>query len=163
MQPATQPDTSVPDSAIAAALGRIPSGLFIVAWREGGADRCMLASWIMQAGFDPPQVSVAVAPARDLLRAVDHGACFTVSVLGESQRSLLARFAKPSADPFAGLAISRAASGAAVLADASAWLECRPGARLAHGDHVVVLAEVRAAGGVGGEPAVHVRKSGMRY
>ncbi|MFO0423090.1 MAG: hypothetical protein ACK52C_05475 [Planctomycetia bacterium] len=37
------------DDAVATALGRIPSGLFIVSWRLEGVDRTMLASWVMQA------------------------------------------------------------------------------------------------------------------
>jgi len=163
MQPSTQPDAAAVDFGIPAALGRIPSGLFVVAWRAANEDRCMLASWVMQAGFAPPQVSVAVASSRDLLTALDQGATFTVSVLAESQRSLLARFGKPSPEAFAGLDVHRTASGAAVLADAAAWLDCRPTTRAAHGDHVVVLAEVIAGGGTGAEPAVHVRKNGLRY
>lgn len=123
----------------------------------------MLASWIMQAGFIPPQISVAVASSRDLLGAIDHGVHFAISVMAESQRPLLARFGKPSPDPFAGLEVARVACGAVVLTDAAAWLECQPVARAAHGDHAVVLAEVRAAGGTGTEPAVHVRRNGLRY
>jgi len=163
MQPAAQPDTPAHDIAISAALGRIPSGLFVVAWREGSLDRCMLASWIMQAGFVPPLISVAVASSRDLLVSLDHGSGFVVSVLADSQRSLLARFGKPSTDPFGGLEVRRAVGGAAALADAAAWLECHPVGRAAHGDHAVVLAEVRAAGGTGCEPAIHIRRNGMRY
>ena len=111
----------------------------------------------------PPQISVAVESSRDLLSAIDAGSRFTVNVLAESQRSLLARFGKPSPEPLAGLEVLRAASGAAVLAEVPAWFECRPVARAAHGDHVVVLAEIQAAGGTGGEPAVHIRKNGLRY
>jgi len=163
MQPTPQPPVGPADSEIAAALGRIPSGLFIVAWCDDGADRCMLASWVMQAGFAPPQVSVAIAESRDLLSAIDRGLPFVVSVLGDSQRGLLARFGKAGPEPFAGLTVHRTASGAAALPDAAAWMECRPTARAAHGDHVVVLAEVVTAGGGGGEPAVHVRRNGLRY
>jgi flavin reductase (DIM6/NTAB) family NADH-FMN oxidoreductase RutF len=167
MQPTPQSDTPAATEpaapVIAAALGRIPSGLFVVGWRDGDADRAMLASWVMQAGFAPPLVSVAVAPSRDLLAAIDRGASFAVSVLGDSQRSLLARFGKPADDPFAGLPIDRTPGGLAALAEAAAWLECRPAAQARHGDHVVVLAEVVAAGGTGAEPVVHVRKNGLRY
>lgn len=169
MQPMTQTDIPVStqpesDPAIAAALGRIPSGLFVVAWREDEADRSMLASWVMQAGFAPPLVSIAVAASRDLLAALDRNAPFVVSVLGESQRSLLARFGKPAADAFDGLAVHRAASGVAALANAAAWMECRPVTRAAHGDHVVVLAEVVSGAAADGlQPLVHVRKNGLRY
>lgn len=157
--------TAVADADPAAALGRIPSGLFVVAWRFADQDRALLASWIMQAGFEPPAISLAVATTRDLLAALDAGAGFAVSVLGEAQRSLVGRFAKPGADPFAGLDVRRTGSGIAVLPEAAAWLECRPLARAASGgDHVVVVAEVLVtAAAEGRAPLVHTRKNGLRY
>jgi flavin reductase (DIM6/NTAB) family NADH-FMN oxidoreductase RutF len=164
-QPSAQNAPPAADANPAAALGRIPSGLFVVAWRVADQDRALLASWVMQAGFEPPAISLAIATSRDLLAAIDAGAAFTVSVLGESQRALVGRFAKPSAEPFAGLDVRRTGSGVAVLADAAAWLECRPLARAATGgDHVVVVAEVLATGAAEGRaPLVHTRKNGLRY
>ena len=129
----------------------------------------MLASWVMQAGFNPPTITLAVAPGRELLAAIDRGATFTVNVLGEGQRPLLARFGRPAApdeDPFADLPVTRTPRGSAALAEAAAWLECRGVGRVGGSDtdHCVVLAEVTAAGcGSGGDPLVHVRKNGLRY
>ena len=160
---------ALPEADLAAALGRIPSGLFVITWRAAGADRGMLASWVMQAGFDPPLVSVAVGTSRDLLAALAGGAAFVVNVLAESQKGLLGRFGKPPAegeDPFAGLAVERTAEGAAALSDAAAWLACRPVAEAVApgGDHVVVVGRVEAARGTtAAEPLVHVRRSGLRY
>ena len=151
------PQTPAPTDldGFAAALGRIPSGLFIVSWRAADADRGMLASWVMQSGFEPPLVSVAVGTSRD--------------VLAESQRSLLARFGKPPADgedPFAGLAITRTPSGIAALAEAAGWMECRPVAEAAAAgaDHVLVLGQIEAAGGrPDAPPLVHLRRNGLKY
>jgi flavin reductase (DIM6/NTAB) family NADH-FMN oxidoreductase RutF len=155
------------DDVVATALGRIPSGLFIITWRHEGADRGMLASWVMQAGFVPPAVTVAVAASRDLLAAIAAGTRFVVNILGESQRPLLARFGRPAApgeDPFAGLDIVRSPCGAAAIASASGWLECRGTAQAVGGDHVIVVAEVTDAGSGSGEPAlVHTRRNGLRY
>ena len=39
--------TPPPDSALAA-LGRIPSGLFVLTLRHGGRETGMLASWVQQ-------------------------------------------------------------------------------------------------------------------
>lgn len=168
MQPTSQTDTPSPlvnetQAAVAAALGRIPSGLFVVSWRDATSDRTMLASWVMQAGFSPPLVSVAIAASRELLAVLERGSSFAISVLGDSQRPLLSRFGKPVPDPFEGLAVCRTPAGPTVLADAAAWLECRRVASASHGDHVVVLAEVTAAGGSEREPLVHVRRNGLRY
>lgn len=150
------------------ALGRIPSGLFVVTWRDAEADRGMLASWVMQAGFAPPMVSLAVAPGRGLMAAIDAAHPFVVNVLAESQRPLLGRFAKAAEDPFEGLAVTRTPAGVAVLADVAAWLECRAvsrtgGTDAVRCDHELVLARVVAAGGGDREPLVHVRKNGLRY
>jgi flavin reductase (DIM6/NTAB) family NADH-FMN oxidoreductase RutF len=173
-QPTSQ---SEPVEAIGVALGRIPSGLFVVTWRAqendtDATDRAMLASWIMQGGFAPPLITIAVGATRDLLNAIDQCSPFVVNVLGESQRSLVGRFGKPAApgeDPFAGMAVERSPSGTAVIPEAIAWLECQAvtqagGSGGQMGDHVIILARVLAAG-VGPEqaPLVHVRKNGLRY
>lgn len=165
-----------PTEAVGAALGRIPSGLFVVTWRsqidDNATDRAMLASWVMQGGFVPPLITIAVGSARELLAAIDQCTPFVVNVLGESQRSLVGRFGKPAAegdDPFAGMAITRSPSGIAVIADGIAWLECQAvtqagGSGGQMGDHVIILARV-LAGGTGAEqaPLVHVRRNGLRY
>ena len=100
--PEKTPGGPVVTDATAAALGRIPSGLFVVTWRgreddAAAQDRAMLASWVMQGGFVPPLITIAVGTSRDLLAAIDQCTPFVVNVLGESQRSLLARFGRPAA------------------------------------------------------------------
>jgi flavin reductase (DIM6/NTAB) family NADH-FMN oxidoreductase RutF len=173
-QPTSQNE---PSEAIGAAIGRIPSGLFVVTWRGSDADatatdRAMLASWVMQGGFSPPLITIAVGASRDLLSAIDQCTPFVINVLGESQRPLVARFGKPAApgeDPFAGLNVDRSPSGTAVIADATAWLECQAvtqvgGSGGQMGEHVIILARVQTAGtGPDQAPLVHVRKNGLRY
>ncbi|MEI7780950.1 MAG: flavin reductase family protein [Planctomycetota bacterium] len=148
-------------------LGRIPSGLFVVTWRAAEADRFMLASWVMQAGFSPPAITVAVGSSRDLLTAIATGTPFVVNILGESQRPLLARFGRPPVageDPFAGIEIVRGSSGAPAIAAATGWLECRGIAQAPSGDHTIVVAEVTdGRTGSAEPPLVHLRRNGLRY
>lgn len=154
---------------LSSALGRIPSGLFVITWRTDEIDHVMLASWVMQAGFEPPLVSVAIGTSRELLVAARGGARFVVNVLAESQRALLARFGKPLAegtDPFVGLAIERTEDGMAAFADAPAWLACRMAAEavVPSGDHIVIVARVEAARGTPDTPPViHIRRNGLKY
>jgi len=166
---------TVVDEAVATMLGRIPSGLFVVTWRDGSADRGMLASWVMQASFRPPMVTIAVESSRDLLAAIEREVPFVVNVLGESQRSLLARFSRPAGagdDPFAGLAVDRTPCGTAAITGGVGWMECRAAGTIggprdgcaAAGDHAVVLAAITAAGtGPAAAPLVHLRRNGLRY
>ncbi len=162
--------SSAPATAeISAALGRIPSGLFVIAWRREGRDGVMLASWVMQAGFDPPVVSLAVAPSREFLAAARDGQQFVVNVLSEHQRSLLARFGKPipeGEEPFAGITVDRTSENVAAISDAASWLACRMvGEAVVDGaDHVVVVGRVEAARGVSDTaPLVHLRRNGLKY
>ena len=168
-QPQEMASSSTAASEIGAALGRFPSGLFVISWRSQDRDRVMLASWAMQAGFEPPMVSLAVAPSREFFTAARCRVPFVINVLAASQRNLLARFGKPIAegeDPFDGIAMHRITDDLAVIDGAASWLACRMvgEATVDGADHVVVVARVESAGGTAAiEPLVHIRKNGLRY
>src|SRR6516164_4830047 len=79
---------------LAAALGRIPSGLFIVTLRQGEAETGMLASWVQQCSFDPPQISLAIRNERDLLAWLTPDTAFTVNILDDTQTDMIVHFGK---------------------------------------------------------------------
>ncbi|HEX4606934.1 MAG TPA: flavin reductase family protein [Urbifossiella sp.] len=150
-----------------AALGRVPSGLFVLTVSAGGRETGMLASWVQQCSFDPPRVSAAVAKERWVLSALADGAAFTVNVLGEGEKKLVAHFGKgfgPDEPAFTGLEITRSDTGAPILTAAHAHLECRVAGRYDAGDHVLIIGTV-AAGAVHHEarPVTHVRRTGKHY
>ena len=153
--------------SLAAALGRVPSGLFVLTVKHGRHETGMLASWVQQCSFDPPQITAAFGRDRWLLDWLADGAAFTVNVLGEGQKPFLAHFGKGfgrDEPAFEGLEVRRTADSAPVLLAAHAYLDCRVAGRFEAGDHVLVVGRV-----VGGEvlhdarPATHVRKSGAHY
>lgn len=156
------------DSAvIAPILGRLPSGLFIVTARHGAQETGMLASWIMQAGFEPPMLTVAVSLKRYVNDWLANGTPFAVNVLAADQRKLLGHFGRgfgPDEPAFTGLEIERTPAGLPILVDALGHLECQVRGDVTSGDHRIVLAEItsgklhREA-----EPLVHVRNSGLKY
>ena len=162
-------DGRAPIDGVAAVLGKIPSGLFVVTWLEQSQDRGMLASWVMQAGFQPPLIMIAIDRSRNLLTAIEQGSPFVVNVLGESQRGLLAKFGRSGSsgeNPFAGLTIVRTPCGAAAIDGSVGWLECRcSGIPLGQdGEHAVVIATITAAcAGSAEVPLVHLRRNGLRY
>jgi flavin reductase (DIM6/NTAB) family NADH-FMN oxidoreductase RutF len=155
------------DQALAAALGRVPSGLFVLTVRQRDQETGMLASWVQQCSFDPPRVSVAVQRGRFVHGLLTDGAAFAVNVLAAGQTDLLKHFGKgfgPDEPAFTGLEVERTPTGAAVLTAALAHLDCRVAGRFAAGDHDLVIGEV--LGGrlhADGPPAVHVRKTGLKY
>lgn len=48
----------------ALAVGHIPSGLFVVAIKDGENKDGYLASWVQQVSFKPLLVSLAISPSR---------------------------------------------------------------------------------------------------
>jgi flavin reductase (DIM6/NTAB) family NADH-FMN oxidoreductase RutF len=153
--------------ALAPALGRVPSGLFVLAARRGGAETGLLASWVQQCSFNPPQVSVAVRRDREVASWLEAGATFTLNILDDSQTDMVAHFGKGFAagEPaFEGLDVLRPEGVPPVLADALAYLECRVVERFPAGDHDLFIGRVVVGRVLGeGRPMVHVRKSGLHY
>lgn len=155
-------------SDFAEALGRVPSGLFVLTAAEGQQETGMLASWVQQCSFDPPGVSVAVKPDRFINAWLRDGAAFTLNLIPDGDRRLMAHFGRGfgAGEPaFTGLNVERPAGEAPVLADALGHLLCRVVARCKAGDHDLIVGTV--TGGrlhrPDGKPAIHVRKSGLRY
>jgi flavin reductase (DIM6/NTAB) family NADH-FMN oxidoreductase RutF len=153
--------------SLAAALGRIPSGLFVLTACNGTDETGMLASWVQQCSFDPPQVSVALNKVRDALDWLAPGAPLVLNIVPEGGKALVAHFGKGFArgEPaFADLEVAREDGTPPVLLAAHAYLVCRVVTRLDAGDHVLVIA--RVTGGAvlhDGKPTVHLRKNGLRY
>ncbi len=155
-------------ASIGRALGRIPSGLFILTAGQRPDAHAMLVSWVQQVGFEPPAISMALAKDRPMLGALRGLGTFALSVLGRSQSALFKRYARPiagGADPFEGVAVRTSPGGQIVFSDAVAWLECKV-LRICDfdGDHDVLIAEV-IAGELGtDEPAfTHLRGNGLHY
>jgi flavin reductase (DIM6/NTAB) family NADH-FMN oxidoreductase RutF len=160
-------NASDPHKGLAAALGRLPSGLFVLTARKGDTETGMLASWVQQCSFDPPQISVALKPDRDIASWLTPGENFTLSILDDTQTDMIAHFGKgfrPSEAAFEGLEIKRLEASGPVLGEALAFLQCHVVARFSGGDHDLVIGRVVRGEMLGeGHPMVHVRKSGMHY
>jgi flavin reductase (DIM6/NTAB) family NADH-FMN oxidoreductase RutF len=156
-----------PERQLAAALGRIPSGIFVVTAARDGVATGMLASWVQQCSFVPPRLSVAIKPDRAIVQLLPTGAIFTLNILESSQTDIVAHFGKGFAlteDAFRGLTVERRDVGGPVLTEALAYLQCEVVARASAGDHDLFIAEIRAGQVLDeGQPMVHIRKNGMHY
>jgi flavin reductase (DIM6/NTAB) family NADH-FMN oxidoreductase RutF len=150
-----------------AALGRVPSGLFVLTVRHGEAETGMLTSWVQQCSFEPPQVSIALKRGRDVLGWLTPGSTCALNILDDSQTDMIGHFGRGFAlnEPaFTGLEIERPDGAAPVLSEALAYLVCRIVGRCEGGDHDLLIA--RVVGGRllnEGHPMVHIRKNGGHY
>ena len=159
----------MPDG-VAEALGRLPSGLFILTARRGDRSTGLLASWVQQAGFDPPMVTVAIGRDRYVADWVLEAGRFVLNQLRAGDKHLLKHFARgygPDEPAFAGLDLTDDASGGPVLAAALAYLDLEVAGDLdGGGDHRVLLGRVVDGGLLPGDrrdPMIHVRRNGLHY
>jgi flavin reductase (DIM6/NTAB) family NADH-FMN oxidoreductase RutF len=158
------------DGDLDKALGRISGGLYVVTARQGDRSGAMVASWVSQASFDPPGITVAVAKDRAIESLMQVDDRFVLNILREdNHQGLLRHFLKrfpPGADRFAGVAtLEGVADGGPVLSDALAYLGCRVVQRMEGPDHWIIYAVVEQ-GNVAdatASTAVHHRKVGNHY
>ena len=151
------------------AVGRIVDSLCVVTAQQGDISSAMLASWISQATFNPPGLTVAVAKDRAVESLLHSGDKFVVNILAEGKDlELRKHFLKPFApgqDRFVGVSTQPAQNGCPILTEALAYLECSINSRIECGDHWVVYAVVENGKVLNpdGVTAVHQRKSGTHY
>ncbi len=158
-----------PATAIEQAVGRITGSLCIVTAQQEEVASAMLASWVSQATFNPPGFTLSVAKERAIESLLYPNSHFVLNILAEGQHlGLMKHFLKPfgpAEDRFAGIETETAQNGSPILADASAYLECRVNNRMECGDHWVVYATVESGKVLQPEAktAVHHRKVGIHY
>ena len=155
-------------ATVGKALGRIPSGVFVLTATHGGKRDAMLASWVQQCAFDPPAVSIAVAKNRPIVELIKQAKILGLSVVPENDTTLMKKYArgiKEGEDPFAGVEITTTPGRAIVLQQSLAWLEgqlmttCEFG-----GDHELLIASVTNGALLhGGASFTHLRGSGFHY
>lgn len=139
--------------AFRAAMARLPAGVSVVAVARpsGGVvtDHAMTATSVAGVSLHPPMVLFSVYTDARLRDALDHVDTWAVSVLdagAEATAEWLATPGRPTVGQLAGVEHRRGeVSGAALLRDAQAWLECRTVWIKEAGDHDVVVGEVLTA------------------
>ena len=151
------------------ALGRLVGSLCIVTTIQNELKGAMVASWVSQATFNPPGLTIAVAKERAIESLLPLGSNFVLNILQEGNHlELMKHFLKPFSpgeDRFENINYEIADIGCPVLTDALAYLECQVNNRLECGDHWVLYATATQGKLLSdsGVTAIHHRKSGSHY
>ncbi len=161
----------VPDdirNTIGKALGRVPSGIFIVTAMHNDDATAMLASWVQQTSFKPPTVTISIAKDRPVVPLIRASQKYAISIIPESDASLTKRYArgvKPGEDPFADIDTMQTPAGLPVFSKALAWLDCKLlNVFEFNADHDLYVAEVTAGELLKEGPAfTHQRGNGFHY
>jgi flavorubredoxin/flavin reductase (DIM6/NTAB) family NADH-FMN oxidoreductase RutF len=151
------------------AVGRIVGSVCVITAKQGEVSTGMLGSWVSQATFNPPGLTVAIAKERAIESLMYPGGKFALNILseenhGEYMKHFRKNF-KPGEDRFANFTTTEAENGCTVLTDALAYVECSVSQRMECGDHWVVYATVDNGKLIKPDDvtAINHRKTGNHY
>jgi flavin reductase (DIM6/NTAB) family NADH-FMN oxidoreductase RutF len=142
----------------------------LIAGDGTGRKTGLLASWIQQASFDPPQVTVGVNKSRYLVNWLKPGTPVTINQIAKGDNTLFRHFAKgfdPDANAFEGLEVEEGSQGLPLLKASMASMEGTVSDHIEAGDHCIYLVTITNAVAhrdvAEFDPFVHVRKNGFGY
>ena len=132
-------------------LWSMPSGLYVVGSRAGDRRNGMTLNWATQLSFDPKLLGVAVEMQAVTHELIAEGGAFAISVVDREDRAIVRKFTKPvevdlEARTLNGIPFHDGPSGAPVLDQAVAWVDCRVRQAVDVGDHTLFVGEVIGAG-----------------
>lgn len=158
-----------PATLVEQAMGRVVGSLCVLSAKQGDISTGMMCSWVSQATFNPPGLTVAIAKDRDVESLMHSGGKFVLNILSENNyQDYVRHFRKtfaPGEKRFNSFPTETASNGCIILTDALAYLECSVNQRMECGDHWVIYATIDDGKLLkpNAVTAVNHRKSGSYY
>ena len=152
-------------------LWKMPSGLYVVGSTDKGQRRNgMTANWVTQLSFDPKWVGVSVEREALTHELIDAGGCFAISIIDREDRAIVRKFSKPVEVDLDGKTLNgfqyvERVTGAPILAQSVAFVDCEARERLEAGNHTLFAGEVMDAGFLKDEetPVLRMEDTRMSY
>jgi flavin reductase (DIM6/NTAB) family NADH-FMN oxidoreductase RutF len=140
-------------------LGHWTTGVAVVAtMSESGQPRGLTANSVASVSLEPPLVLVCIEHGADTHGSIRAAGYFSISVLPQSAERTARRFAGAvTEEKFDGIAYHAEVTGAPILDDALAWVDCRLHETYSGGDHTIFVGAVVAGDAREGEPLVYYR------
>ncbi len=142
-------------------MGQFATGVTVVTTALGPRLHGTTVNAFSSVSLTPPLVLICLDHRSITRHMIQESGVFCVNILSLEQQPLSDRFAgKPPEIPpdFGDVPHSIAGSGAPILAEALAWMDCKVTQRVEAGDHDVFLGEVqRAALGIERDPLMFFR------
>ncbi len=127
------------------------SGVTVVTTRDGERRAGVTASSFTSISLDPPLILISLQHYIDTFKIIEQSGIFAVSMLRSDQADLSKQFAgfaqlPEGADKFYQVNLMTAVTGAPILADSLAWLDCKLVDIHPAGVSRIVVGEVVATG-----------------
>jgi flavin reductase (DIM6/NTAB) family NADH-FMN oxidoreductase RutF len=136
-------------------MGHFATGVTVVTATVNGEINGMTANAVASLSLHPPLILVAVDKSASMHAALSASRSFAVNILAADQEHLSRRFAMRGVKEVQDLTWIEAVSGAPILADSLAWLDCRLADILPGGDHDIFLGEILAGDAHDGSPLLY--------
>jgi flavin reductase (DIM6/NTAB) family NADH-FMN oxidoreductase RutF len=130
---------------VADLMQTISVGVYVIGVCDGRRSNAFTASSVMPVSFRPVMVALGVGIDHASLPLLRSGRVFTINVLKRDQMELAGHFGTVSgrdANKLAEIRWRPGLSGAPILVDALAYLECELASLVAAGDHQLALGKV---------------------
>lgn len=151
---------TVSDAEFKSVLGRFATGVTVVTTCDGEQPIGVTVNAFASVSLDPPLVMVSIDKRSHLHDIVKQSGFFAANILGAHQQEVSRRFAGQTGDRderFRQTPYHAGVTGAPLLDDAIAHVECRVVAVYPGGDHSLFLGQVEGLGATTGEPLVYYR------
>ena len=134
-------------------MGMFATGVAVVTTTgQAGQGWAMTANSIISLSLSPPLILFAVDLRNAMRKKLTDSACFAVNILNRNQEPLSQRFATPGPKNIDEVELHEAVTGAPVLRDALAWLDCRLTEQIPGGDHGIFIGHIVAGEASSGDP-----------
>jgi len=137
-------------------LGHFPTGVVVItAIADGGNPAGLSVGSFTSVSLDPPLVAFMPGKTSTSWPTIAPTGRFCVNVLAAEQEAVCRQFARSGTDKFRGISWQPAPSGAPIIDEAIAWIDCELERVDEAGDHLIVLGRVRDLGSrAGGVPLI---------
>jgi flavin reductase (DIM6/NTAB) family NADH-FMN oxidoreductase RutF len=129
-------------------LWKMPSGLYVVGSTDGAERRnAMTLNWATQISFDPKWIGISVEQTAFTHELIDASGVFSLCLVDRDDRAIVRKFTKPvdvdlHAKTLNGFAYVEKVTGAPILAQSVAYLDCEVRERLVAGNHTFFVGEI---------------------
>jgi 3-hydroxy-9,10-secoandrosta-1,3,5(10)-triene-9,17-dione monooxygenase reductase component len=144
-------------------LGHYCSGIAVITAMNGDTPVGMTCQSFSSVSLDPPLVLFCATKTSVSWGGIREAGHFCANVLAEDQEELSRVFSSKAEDKFAGVGWRPGASGAPVLNDVLASIDCTIDAVHGAGDHDIVVGRVLELSGRSGGPLLFFRGGYGRF
>jgi flavin reductase (DIM6/NTAB) family NADH-FMN oxidoreductase RutF len=151
-------------------LWTMPSGLYVIGSRDGDRRNAMTLNWATQVSSDPKLLGIGVEKEAFTHELIERGRVFSLCIISREDRAIVRKFTKPvdvdaAAMTLNGFPFRDGHTGAPILTQSVAFVECEVRQAVDCGSHTFFVGEVVDAGFDQAEetPVLRMEDTRMNY